>query len=64
MSSKLKSGTFFKDLLANELVTRYYYQRGSIEHSLKTDSAVIRARRLLSDELAYRAILDGVNYKL
>ena len=53
-----------KDLLANELVTRYYYQRGSIEHSLKTDSAVIRARRLLSDELAYRAILDGVNYKL
>lgn len=48
-----------KELLADELVSRYYYQRGSIEQTLKADSAVIRAYRLLTDEPAYRAVLSG-----
>lgn len=48
-----------KELLADELVSRYYYQRGTIEQALKTDSAVIRAYRLLADEPAYRAVLSG-----
>lgn len=48
-----------KELLADELVSRYYYQRGSIEQTLKADSAVIRAYRLLADEPAYRAVLSG-----
>lgn len=48
-----------KELLADELVSRYYYQRGSIEQTLKADSAVIRAYRLLADESAYRAVLSG-----
>jgi len=48
-----------KELLADELVGRYYYQRGTIEQALKTDSTVIRAHRLLADEPAYRAVLSG-----
>lgn len=48
-----------KELLADELVCRYYYQRGTIEQTLKTDSTVIRAHHLLTDEPAYRAILSG-----
>lgn len=48
-----------KELLADELVSRYYYQRGTIEQALKTDSAVIRARHLLTNEPAYRAVLSG-----
>jgi len=48
-----------KELLADELVSRYYYQRGTIEQALKTDSTVIRAYRLLADEPAYRAVLSG-----
>ncbi len=48
-----------KELLADELVSRYYYQRGSIEQTLKADSTVIRAYRLLADEPAYRAVLSG-----
>lgn len=48
-----------KELLADELVSRYYYQRGSIEQTLKADSTVIRAYRLLADEPAYRAFLSG-----
>ncbi len=48
-----------KELLADELVSRYYYQRGTIEQALKTDSTVIRARHLLTNEPEYRAVLSG-----
>lgn len=46
-----------RSLLADELVTRYYYQRGSIVQALKSDSTLLKARQLLSDDLAYRAVL-------
>ena len=45
------------DLLANELVTRYYYQRGAIIQSLKSDSTILRARALVKDKEAYKQIL-------
>lgn len=48
-----------KELLADELVSRYYYQRGTIEQALKTDSTVIRARHLLTNEPEYRTVLSG-----
>lgn len=48
------------DLLANELVTRYYYQRGAIIQSLKSDSTILRARALVKDEEAYKQILAPV----
>ncbi len=51
----------FKDdiceLLADELVTRYYHQRGSIIQAIKSDSTIVRARTLLSDEASYKQIL-------
>lgn len=46
-----------RSLLADELVTRYYYQRGSIVQALKSDSTLLKARQLLSDDSAYRAVL-------
>lgn len=44
-------------LLADELATRYYHQRGSIIQSIKSDSTILRARTLLKDEAAYKKIL-------
>ena len=45
------------ELLADELVTRYYHQRGSIIQAIKSDSTILRARTLLNDEAAYRELL-------
>ena len=45
------------ELLADELVTRYYYQRGAIIQAIKNDSTLLRARTLLGDEAAYKEIL-------
>ena len=48
------------ELLADELVTRYYHQRGSIIQSIKGDSTILRARTLLGDDEAYKQILAPV----
>lgn len=45
------------DLLAHELATRYYHQRGAIIQNLKSDSTVLRARTLIMDEEAYHQVL-------
>lgn len=46
------------NLLADEIVTRYYYQRGAVAQALKSDSALFRAQSLLADKAAYAAILS------
>lgn len=46
-----------KLLLADEIVTRYYYQRGAIVQAIKSDSTLYRAQQLLTDEAAYREVL-------
>lgn len=46
-----------RELLADELVVRYYYQKGSIVQAIKSDSVLIRANRLLADKEGYEAIL-------
>lgn len=48
------------ELLADELVTRYYYQRGAIIQAIKSDSTILRARTLLADDEAYKQILAPV----
>lgn len=48
------------ELLADELVTRYYHQRGSIIQAIKSDSTILRARTLLGDDEAYKQILAPV----
>ena len=51
------------ELLADELVTRYYYQRGSIIQAIKSDSTILRARTLLADDEDYKQILAPVKVK-
>lgn len=41
----------------DEIVSRYYYQRGRSEHLLRSDKVFERAVQLLNDEEAYRKIL-------
>ena len=48
------------ELLADEIVTRYYYQRGAIIQAIKSDSTILRARTLLGDDEAYKQILAPV----
>lgn len=48
-----------KDLLKMEIVTRYYYQKGKIEASLKQDPDIASAISLLKDQERYSAILAG-----
>lgn len=47
-----------KELLANEIVKRYYYQRGAIQQQLKSDKWVKEAIELLTDTAAYNKILS------
>lgn len=46
-----------KELLAEELVERYYYREGRLEHSFKYDPELKKAVELLNDEPAYQALL-------
>jgi carboxyl-terminal processing protease len=53
----------FKDeisnFIANEIVVRYYFQKGRIEHQLATDLDVKLAMEILLDAKRYKAILSG-----
>lgn len=47
-----------KQLLTSDLVSAYYYQRGSMENSLQFDKQWKRAVDLLNDPAAYKKILQ------
>ena len=47
-----------KQLLTSDLVSAYYYQRGSMENSLQFDKQWKRAVELLKDPAAYKKILQ------
>lgn len=47
-----------KDLIANEIVTCYYYQRGSVEQSLTWDKQMREALRLLNSPEEYESKLN------
>ena len=47
-----------KQLLTSDLVSAYYYQRGSMENSLQFDKQWKRAVELLKDSTAYKKILQ------
>ncbi len=63
-SNKNQDLITFKDdieeILVNEIVSRYYYQRGRIESSLAADIAIDEAKRVLKDTSEYQAILKPV----
>lgn len=48
-----------KELLRNEIVTRYYYQEGAVEGSLKSDKQLEKAMEVLSNQDLYQGILSG-----
>lgn len=47
------------DILQQEIVSRYYYQKGRIESTLSDDAEVKRALDVLTNTTKYTAILDG-----
>lgn len=53
----------FKDqislLLENEIISRYYFQKGRYRASFHRDNALIKAREILNDKEKYNAILKG-----
>lgn len=46
-----------RSLLQNEIVSRYYFQKGRIINSFKSDEALEEAIKVLSDETLYKEIL-------
>lgn len=46
-----------EDLLSSEIIKRYYYQKGSIQFNLKSDSEVKKALEILGDKEKYKSIL-------
>ncbi|MBO6078861.1 MAG: S41 family peptidase [Bacteroidaceae bacterium] len=51
--------TDLERVLAMEIVTRYYYQRGAVVQSLKSDKFLADAVKLLDDPARYRSILSA-----
>ena len=46
------------EILSDEIVGRYYYQKGQVIDNLKYDEALDRAAAILNDPQAYRKILS------
>lgn len=49
--------TDIRQLLESEIVKRYYYQKGEIQLSLKSDKEILKAIETISDTKAYNDIL-------
>lgn len=45
------------ELLADEIITRYYFQQGAIAQALKSDSTIVQACKVLNDTQTYNKIL-------
>ncbi len=62
-NDKDKDLVTFKDqitkLIQQEIVTRYYYRKGSIENMMTKDPAVVKAVEILQDKALYQKILAG-----
>ncbi len=48
-----------KRLIADEIIKRYYYQRGSIQEQLKDDDGIEEAIKILNNKPEYLEILSG-----
>ncbi len=56
-----KNKDFVKEILANEIVSRYYYQKGRIQSSLNYDKDILEAIKVLSDSTKYKQILSNID---
>ena len=48
-----------KEILENEIVSRYYYQKGRVETSLSNDPGIAKAKAIFADN-SYKTILSSV----
>ncbi|RPG54358.1 MAG: S41 family peptidase [Flavobacteriales bacterium TMED84] len=56
-----KNKDFISEILANEIVSRYYYQKGRIQSSLNYDKDILQAMSVLSDSTKYKQILSNID---
>ena len=56
-----KNKDFISEILANEIVSRYYYQKGRIQSSLNYDKDVLQAISVISDSTNYKQILSNID---
>ena len=56
-----KNKDIIKEILANEIVSRYYYQKGRIQSSLNYDKDVLQAISVISDSTNYKQILSNID---
>jgi carboxyl-terminal processing protease len=55
-----KSKNELFDLLANEIVSRYYFQKGRVINSFRTDDVMKEAIAILENTTRYKKILSGI----
>lgn len=56
----VKNRKEIKEFLEEEIASRYYFQKGLVEYSLKNDGDVLEAIRVLGDEEKVKSILTTV----
>jgi carboxyl-terminal processing protease len=47
------------DLLEDEIVSRYFYESGAIQYTIKKDEQILKARDILNNKAEYSSILNG-----
>ena len=47
------------EFIESEIVGRYYYQNGKVEHSLSNDPFILKSIEILNDVKRYKGILNG-----
>ena len=47
------------EMLAMEILRRYYYQKGAIIYNLQSDNEINLAKETLSDKTKYNGMLNG-----
>jgi carboxyl-terminal processing protease len=51
--------TEITDLIADEIISRYFYENGAIAYTIKNDDQVLKARDILNNKEEYDSILKG-----
>lgn len=54
-----KNEDYLKDVIQNEVLTRYYYKEGSFENKLAKDKVIAEALKVLKNNEQYTKILSG-----
>ena len=58
-SDLIKFKSQISELIKQEIVSRYYYQRGKIIASLGTDKDIAKAITTMTDQTLYKSVLAG-----